>query len=58
MSRGLDWRRTQYVGKPTLSIADEKDYRGRDTAERWLERKAYWSKRTQQLKKRRRNGAA
>lgn len=36
--RKNDWRKAQLAGKRTLSTIDEKDYRGRDAAARWLER--------------------
>jgi hypothetical protein len=32
----LDWRRTQFVGRPTLSIKTEFELRERDRASRWL----------------------
>lgn len=37
MSR-MDWRKAGLAGKRSLSTADEKDYRDRDAAARWLEK--------------------
>ena len=57
---GIDWRRAQFVGKRSLSVSDEKEYRERDAAARWLERKAELKARLKadkQWTRRRRNGA-
>lgn len=36
----LNWRKAQLGSKPVRSIADENEWRGKDAAARWLDRKA------------------
>lgn len=35
----LNWRKANIREKPARSIADENEWRGKDAAARWLERK-------------------
>ncbi len=38
MSIKFNWRKAQLHGKRSMSCLDEQEYRGKDTAARWLER--------------------
>ena len=38
MSRKINWDRVRYLGKPTLSVKDEREIIKRSPATRWLER--------------------
>lgn len=38
MSRKLDWSKHKITSKPALSVLDEKEFRGKDAAARWLEK--------------------
>ncbi len=39
MTKAINWRRAQLASKPKTSVADEKEWRDKDAAARWLERK-------------------
>lgn len=38
MTKALNWRKAQLHGKRSVSVIEEKEYRGNDAAARWLER--------------------
>lgn len=46
--RKLDWRRARLSVRPSLSVRDEDEFRGRDAAARWLA----WRKKPSRKKRR------
>lgn len=38
----LNWRKAELAPKRSMSIRDEAEYRDRDAAARWLERKSHF----------------
>jgi hypothetical protein len=34
--RRLDWRKVRFIGRKTLSLRDEVEFRSQDRAQRWL----------------------
>ncbi len=59
MAAKLRWERARLDNKPKSSIKDEKEFRARDLAQRWLEqaeqRRLEWEQRCQRIRQRREN---